>query len=194
MKELRLFPFLVLALLLACRAVGVPGQPRASLVGYDFDGQSPQVPTGDRSAPGHVFIHKYPFTAGGYVTGLSYLNDSDGGSESFVLLILRPQDDGWLVVHYLDIAGDDQPQAKTGVTTIDFPTPLRVEKGDIFGHWQFDYTGPIPMNLEDSAIEGLSFGKSGFIPSDVHPGSVIAREGFSGGRDYFINLLFQSEP
>jgi hypothetical protein len=194
MKKKTLLFVPIFLFLLACRAAFSLGQPRTHLVGYDLWGQSPQVPTGDRSAAGHVFIHKYPFTTDGYVTGVSFLNDSDGGSEVFALLVLRPLDDGWLVVHHLEIEGDDQPPSKTGVTTIHFTTPLSVEKGDVFGHWQFDDTGPIPMNLENHSIDGLSFGKSGFIASDVDTGRIISREGFSGGRDYFINLLFQSAP
>lgn len=192
--KLLLFP-LSLLLLQACNAVApIFKSPTEQVFGFDFSEQVPQIPTGDRSAPTHLFVHKYPFYSDGTITAVTYLNDSDGGSETFVLLILRPTDDGWKVIHHIDIDGDDQPSAKTGVTTIHFETPLNVQKGDIFGHWQLEETGAIPLNDEDLFIEGLSFGKFGISADDIEEGQFISNHGFSGGRDYFINITFQTSP
>ena len=193
-----LFP-LSLLFLLACNAVVSMGRPQTEenlqqVFGFDFSEQVPQISTGDRSAPTHLFVHKYPFYSNGTITGITFLNDSDGGSETFMLLILRPTNGGWKVIHRVDIGGDDQPSAKTGVTTIHFGIPLSVQKGDIFGHWQLEETGPIPLNDENLSIEGLSFGKFGISASETEEGQFIPNQGFSGGRDYFINIIFQTSP
>ena len=67
-------------------------------------------------------------------------------------------------------------------------------KGDIFAHWQLNDTGPIPLNDESSSFEGLSFGKFGISSKEIEKGQVILNENFSGGRDYFINLIFEESP
>ena len=190
---------LSLLFLLACSSLVSVGQPQtdvASLqsIGFDFSGETPQTPTGDRSAATHLFVHKYPFPSTGYVTGVTFLNDSDGGAEPFTLLILRPVSDGWQVIHRVDIEGDDLPPAKTGITSIRFGIPLEVHRGDLFAHWQPDDTGPIPMNDENSSVEGLSFGKVGFHSENLEEGQFILNQNFSGGRDYFINLIFEASP
>ncbi len=194
-------PLLTLAflVLLACRVLAPSSRPQIDrnspqAIGFDFSGQSPAAQTGDRSAATHVFVHKYPFPSSGYITGVTFLNDSDGGAEPFSLLVLRPVSGGWEVVHRIDIEGDDLPPAKTGMTSIHFGNPLEVHRGDLFAHWQPDDTGPIPMNDENSSVEGLSFGKVGFHSEDIEEGQVIPNQGFSGGRDYFINLIFEETP
>jgi hypothetical protein len=198
-KNLLLLPISLL-FLLACTMVSV-GQPQTQTdlntpqaIGFDFSEATPQTPTGDRSAATHLFVHKYPFPSTGYVTGVTFLNDSDGGAEPFTLLILRPVSDGWQVIHRVDIEGDDLPPAKTGITTIRLGIPLEVHRGDLFAHWQPDDTGPIPMNDENSSVEGLSFGKVGFHSENVEEGQFILNQGFSGGRDYFIDLMFEATP
>lgn len=192
---------LSLFLLLACRMLPLLGQPQprtnpdSSLaIGFDFSKQTPQTSTGDRSAAAHLFIHKYPFPSSGSITGVTFLNDSDDGAEMFTLLILRPGSGRWQVVHRVDIQGDDLPPAKTGLTSICFGLPLEVHRGDVFAHWQSDDSGAIPMNDENVSIEGLSFGKVGFSSADIEEGQFILNRGFSGGRDYFINLIFETTP
>ena len=183
--------------LLACNILAPINQlqtdtPRA--VGFDFSGRTPHASTGDRSAATHLFVHKYSFSSTGYVTGITFLNDSDGGTEPFTLLILRPVSGGWEVIHRVDIEGEDMPPAKTGITTIYFGIPLNVKRGDLFAHWQPDDTGPIPLNDENLSEEGLSFGKVGFHTEDIEEGQFILNQDFSGGRDYFINLIFEAAP
>jgi hypothetical protein len=192
MKTKILFFSISIFLLLACNALNPGGLPQdgPQVIGFEFFNQEPGIPTGDRSASTHLFIHKYPFPSDGIVTGVTFLNDSDGGAEMFTLLILRPTSEGWEVIHRVDIEADDMPVSKTGMTTVSFGVALDVKKGDIFAHWQPDDTGPIPMNEENEAVEGLSFGKVGFQSEDVEEGNIISKQGFSGGRDYFITLNF----
>ena len=185
------FFFLLACNILAPFNPSQTGTNSSQAVGFDFSRKAPHSPTGDRSAATHLFVHKYSFPSNGYVTGVTFMNDSDGGAETFTLLILRPVSDGWQVIHRVDIEDDDLPPAKTGITTIQFGIPLEVHRGDIFAHWQPDDTGPIPLNDENSSIEGLSFGKVGFHSEDVEEGQFILNQGFSGGRDYFINLIFE---
>ena len=179
-------------LFLACNILTPINQSQA--IGFDFSGETPHTPTGDRNAATHLFIHKYPFPSTGRVTGITFLNDTDGGTEAFSLLILRPTDDGWEVIHRVDISDEDIPVTKIGSTSIQFEIALDVVKGDLFAHWQPDDTGPIPLNDENSSIEGLSFGKVGFHSEDIEEGQFILNQGFSGGRDYFINLIFEATP
>ena len=162
----------------------------SQIIGFDFAKQTPHIPTGDRNAATHLFVHKYPFPSAGSITGITFLNDTDGGTEAFSLLILRPINEGWMVVHRVDISDEDIPVTKTGNTTIQFETALGVIKGDMFAHWQPDDTGPIPLNDESVSIEGLSFGRFGFNTEDIEEGQIIVNQNFSGGRDYFINLIF----
>lgn len=166
------------------------GNSSSQAIGFDFAKQTPHTSTGDRNAATHLFVHKYPFPSNGRVTGITFLNDSDGGTETFSLLILRPANEGWKVIHRVDISDEDIPVTKTGNTSIHFETALDVIKGDVFAHWQPDDTGPIPLNEEISAVEGLSFGRVGFHAKDIEEGQIIQNQAFSGGRDYFINLIF----
>ena len=94
-------------LFLACNILTPINQSQA--IGFDFSGETPHTPTGDRNAATHLFIHKYPFPSTGRVTGITFLNDTDGGTEAFSLLILRPTDDGWEVIHRVDISDEDIP-------------------------------------------------------------------------------------
>jgi hypothetical protein len=192
MKTKILLLSIFLLFLLACNILAPINQSQA--VGFDFAWKIPHSPTGDRSAATHLFVHKYSFPSNGQVIGVTFLNDSDGGSEPFTLLILRPVSDGWQVIHRVDIEGDDLPPTKTGITTIRFGIQVEVHRRDLFAHWQPDDTGPIPMNDENSSVEGLSFGKVGFHSSDIEEDQFILNQGFSGGRDYFINLIFETTP
>jgi hypothetical protein len=186
-------------ILLACKLFTPIGQPPqdtnpSSAIGFYFSRLTPQETTGDRSAATHLFVHKYPFPSSGYVEGITFLNDSDSGAEPFTLLILHPISDGWMVAHRVDIEGDDLPPARTGITTIRFGISLEVQRGDLFAHWQPDATGPIPLNNENTSVDGLSFGKAGYNSEDIEEGQVILNQDFSGGRDYFLNLIFKEAP
>ena len=196
MKTRMFFLAAVLAISLACSAIAPTSQPQAALqtslsIGYDFSDQMPTYSEGDGAAPNHIFVHKYPFPSDGRVTGIILLNDSDSLEEDFTLLILRPISGGWEVIHRMDISEDDHTSTETGFTTIPLGNSLAVKKGDIFAHWQFSNTGAIPLNEEGSAYEGLSFGKFGLESNDIEQGKIIANENFSGGRDYFVNLIFE---
>lgn len=185
----------ILVISLACSAIAPTSQPQVSTqtslsIGYDFSNQTPTFPEGDGAAPNHIFVHKYPIPSDGFITGVTFLNDSDSLEEDFTLLILHPISGGWEVIHRMDISEDDHISTETGSTTIPFGNPLAVRKGDIFAHWQFSNTGAIPLNDEGSAYEGLSFGKFGLESNDIEQGKIIPNENYSGGRDYFINLIF----
>jgi hypothetical protein len=198
MKKI-LFPALLLFLLLACNVMTSTSPLQTEehsqhSIGFDFSGHEPSIATGDMSAPTHLFVHKYPFPSDGFVTSVTLLNDSDDWPEPFTLLILRPIVGGWKVIHRVNIGEDDQPSANTGLTTIYFGTPLEIKKGDMFAHWQFGGTGPIPLNDDTSSIDGLSFGKFGLSSADIEEGQVLSNQGYSGGRDYFINLSFEATP
>ena len=68
---------------------------------------------GDHAASGHIFIHQYEIPEDGWVSGVFYLNDSEWFraeiQESVTLLILRPTENGWLIVHTVELPADDQP-------------------------------------------------------------------------------------
>jgi hypothetical protein len=162
-------------------------------IGFDFASQSPALPEGDASAPLHLFLHKYQVPNNGFITGVAYLNDRDTASESFDLLILRPDNKDWKVVYRINLS-DDSPPAKTGITVLTLPTPLSVQKNDIFAHWQYEADGAIPLNAENASFDGFSMGQYGFRSADVEIGQRIHKEGFSGQRDYFINIIFTTTP
>lgn len=197
MKRLALFAILFLAVSLSCKAITGAGDsptPQTTteyFIGYDFNEATASFPGGDEAAPMHLFIHKYSIPSDGYISGLILLNDADVLEEGFSLLILHPNQGEWEVVHRVDVDKDDQPAATTGISTIEFGVSLLVREGDIFAHWQLGDTGPIPMNTEETAFEGFSFGKFGFNSADIEVGRVITNNGFSGGRDYFVNLIFE---
>ncbi len=111
----------------------------------------------------------------------------------FDLLILRPTENRWQVLYRVRMS-DDTPPTQTGMTVVPLPAPLAVQKGDIFAHWQDGLSGAIPLNLDDKSVDGLSAGQYGFQSSEVEVGQLIGREGFSGHRDYFINLVFSTNP
>jgi len=162
-------------------------------IGFDFAGQTPAFPEGDASASLHLFLHKYHAPNNGLVSGVIYLNDSDTISESFDLLILRPDNKGWKVIHRINLS-DDSPPAKTGITVLTLPSPLSVQKNDIFAHWQTEADGAIPLNVDNASFDGFSVGQYGFRSADIEIGQHINRDGFSGQRDYFINIFFMTTP
>jgi hypothetical protein len=187
--------FSILALLfLACALPGLITE-KPHLIGFDFNKNKPSVGSGDITATGHIFIHQYEIPADGWVTGYTFLNDTEpNGSEikeTVTLLILRPLAGGWLIIHDLELPPDDIPISKEGTTTVTFESPIKVYAGEIFGHFQGNnQTGPFPINIDDDAIDGLSIGQAGFDTADIQEGKFILSEGFSGSRDYFINLIF----
>ncbi len=179
---------------LACSSITISlnDESPTENVGFDFADRTPSSPAGDTAAGEHLFLHKYPFPSDGYITGIAYLNDSDSTSESFDLLILRPNQDGWDVLYRITLS-DDTPPAETGITLVDLPYPLPVQEGDIFAHWQYDAGGAIPANIEHP-VDGSSAGQHGFGSSAVEIGQKITKYGFSGQRDYFINVIFTTNP
>jgi hypothetical protein len=162
-------------------------------IGFDFASQSPALPEGDASAPLHLFLHKYQVPNNGFITGVTYLNDRDTTSESFDMLILRPDNKDWKVVYRINVS-DDSPPAKTGITVLTLPSPLSVQKNDIFAHWQYEADGAIPLNAENASFDGFSMGQYGFRSDEVEIGQRINKDGFSGQRDYFINIIFTTAP
>lgn len=196
----RLFFFAVFSL--ACSSVTIAvdrdhptGETMTSTqpIGFEFASQSPAFPEGDAAAPLHLFLHKYPVPGDGFISGVTYLNDSDTTSESFDLLILRPDNKDWKVVYRINLS-DDSPPAQTGMTVLTLPSPLPVQKNDIFAHWQYEADGAIPLNAENESFDGFSIGQYGFRSADVEIGQRINRDGFSGRRDYFINIIFTTTP
>jgi len=172
---------------------------QAIQIGFDFTNRTPEGSAGDDAAPNHLFVHNYPFPSTGYITGVIYLNDkelfgSPEVSEPITLLILRPVADGWMVIHRFKILDDESPPTKGGITTFKLESPLPVEKGDIFAHWQLEASaGSIPLNGDKTSIDGLSSGDFGFNSEDIEEGKVISGR-FTGRRDYFINVIFQPIP
>lgn len=169
---------------------------KTALVGYDLTHRNPVSPDGDRKASTHVFIHNYPMPNDGTISGVMYMNDTDEIPETITLLLLHPINGGWKVVHSFSLPEDDLPPATSGFVSLELNTPLPVEKGDLFAHWQpeSEPTGPIPFNPDGSSHEGLSVGKFGFNLEDVSPGQTIPNAGFTGQRDYFINVIFKPKP
>lgn len=165
----------------------------AQQVGFDFINQIPEFSEGDTSASLHLFMHKYHIPDKGYITEVAYLNDSDTISESFDLLILRFDNKGWEVIHRINLS-DDSPPAKTGTTVVTLPDSLSVLKNDIFAHWQPDTGGAIPLNADAAVFDGFSVGQYGFHSTDIEIGQHINNNGFSGQRDYFINIIFSASP
>lgn len=201
-QALPVFWILLIVSLLACRSVSVliegssplsaPAAPTQQ-IGFDYSEQIPELPKGDNSARRHLFLHEYPMPSHGFITGIIYVNDSDKAVETFDFLVLHPNEDGWKVIYRMSVS-DDNPPSQTGTTTINFSSPLAVQKNDIFAHWQDNPNGAIPLNTDDESIDGFSLGQYGFQASDVEVGRQIDVNGFSGHRDYFINVLFSTKP
>jgi hypothetical protein len=40
-------------------------------------------------------------------------------------------------------------------------------------------------------MDGFSIGQAGFSEEDIVVGNLISTQGFTGRRDYFINLIFR---
>lgn len=195
MKSIIIFLIALFATSLACEKTAPKELSNLQRqIGFNFADRKPSNPDGDLGAQSHLFVHKYPLPADGFITGIAYLNDSDEAPENITLLILRPANGEWKVIHRVDFSADDSPAAKTGMTISMFGVPLAVKQGDMFAHWQADQTGPIPLNLENSAFDGSSFGQFGFSTEEIEEGRIISNQNFSGGRDYFINLIFEETP
>lgn len=193
------FTFLIV-LSLACSSITIsiddnppPSKPSAQTrqIGFNFWGQVPSSPKGDLSARRHLFLHEYSMPSDGFINGIMYLNDSDKAVEQFDLLILRPNDDGWKVVYRIHVS-DDSPSAQTGTTVVKLSSSLTVQKNDIFAHWQDTPNGAIPLNTDDSSVDGFSVGQYGFQSFHVEVGQQIDIDGFLGERDYFIALMFST--
>ncbi len=138
-------------------------------------------------------MHRYPVPADGFITEFVYLNDSDTASESFDLLVLHPADNAWSVIYRINLSDDVTP-AQTGMSMVNLPYPLPVQKDDIFAHWQSEAGGAIPLNLDQMSADGLSAGQYGFQSAEIEVGQQIEHEGFSGQRDYFVNIIFTTTP
>jgi len=173
---------------------------QAVMVGFDFSGKTPEFPTGDLGAPLHLFIHDYTMPYAGFATSVTFRNDSDttSGDQPISLLILSPVTGGWNVANRVDLSDSIFNHGVPGDTTYLLPTALSVSQGDIFAHWQDQGPGPIPLNIPaDDAINpyyGSSNGQYGFNSNDIDQGDFIANAGFTGARDYFINLNLTSVP
>ena len=176
------------------------GSEQAERIGFNFTNRTPESLEGDTGAPDHIFIHMYPIPGPGFITGVTYLNDNELShpevSETITLLVLRPATRGWRVIHRVTLPDDDHPPTTKGITTLKLDSSLPVEKGDVFAHWQPGArpTGPIPLNGDSSSIDGLSVGKFGFISADIELGQNITDSGFTGSRDYFMNIIFEPTP
>jgi hypothetical protein len=197
-KRIILLAALISLISLACRfSDGMDGRIyHAIYFGFDLESDSPQDFGGDHAASGHIFIHQYEIPEDGWVSGVFYLNDSEWFraeiQESVTLLILRPTENGWLIVHTVELPADDQPITRTGTTTVYFENLLQVKKGDIYGHFQGENpTGPFPLSIDEDTKDGLSVGKAGFIQADIKKGNFLPNEGFTGERDYYFNLIYQ---
>lgn len=166
---------------------------RTEPIGFDFVNRTPESPEGDEGAPNHVFVHQYPMPEDGLITGVIYLNDTDEVSEIIDLLILRSVRRGWEVIHRVALPADDRPPAISGFSTLELDSAISVMKGDVFAHWQPEArpTGPIPLSIDRASIDGLSIGKFGFSSAEVQVGEVIRDSGFTGQRDYSMNVIFK---
>lgn len=196
-----IFVLVLITFALACKLPSEVTENQKSLftyIGFSLDKTTPNSPTGDESAAGHVFIHNYPMTHDGWVSSLIHINDHEPDlvekHEVITILILRPEPGGWRIINSIDLEPDDNPISIGGFSTITFD-PIPVKTGDVFGHFQDELspTGPIPLNLDSSSTEGWSVGKAGFAKKDIFPGNLIENNGFSGSRDYYINLMFNPD-
>lgn len=171
----------------------------SQLIGFDYSNKVPEQTSGDTAAASHIFIHNYPFPSDGWLTGITYLNDSEMGNieqqEEIFILVLRPENRIFRIVYRQEIMMDDLLQEVSGVTRVVFPQPLKVKKGDLLAHWQptNQTGGPIPLNLDEDAGLGFTSGKASFQFEDTSAGKTIDPEGFSGCRNYFLQAIFQPE-
>ena len=85
------------------------------------------------------------------------------------MLLLRPDNNGWKIIYRINLSDDNTP-AKTGITILNFPYPLAVQKEDIFAHWQAGEKGAIPFNTEDLSHDGFSVGQYGFRSEEIEIG------------------------
>jgi hypothetical protein len=165
-------------------------------IGFDYKGLIPEYYSGDTGAAGYIFIHQYPMPFDGNLTWVEYKNDAEPDAieirEEVFLLVLRPVNGGYRVIYRQELLQDDITPRWDGVTRVLFDQPLEVMRGDLIAHWQPDGQegGPIPMNIDDNSIEGRSIGKPGFQFHDTDPGKLLLPDGFSGQRDYFMQVQF----
>ena len=197
-----IFFAILMVLSLACQSVTVAIDNNSPVsesvvstqqIGFDFTEQVPSFPKGDISARRHLFLHEYSMPSNGSVIGIIFCNDSDKAVETFDLLVLRPNDDGWKVIYRMSLS-DDTPPTQTGTTAVNLPSPWAVQKNDVFAHWQDSPNGAIPLNIESESVDGFSVGQHDFQSSEVEVGEQIDINGFSGPRDYFINVVFSTNP
>jgi hypothetical protein len=166
-------------------------------IGFSFKNRVPQVRSGDVAAGSHLFIHQYAIPEDGEITAIAYLDDSEASpleiQEEVIILLLRPEPGGLRIVERVEILSDELTPSKSGVILYPLEKPLQVKKGDLFGHWQkLDLpTGPFPLNVEMGSMDGFSIGQAGFSEEDIVVGNLISTQGFTGRRDYFINLIFR---
>lgn len=171
----------------------------STFLGYDFSQKEPELSGGDQTAAGHLFIHQYPFAKNGLVSGIKYKQDKETLSleipESVYLLILHPEPGGLRITQLIQIPPDDQPPANDGIATYYFPDPVKVRQGDVFGHWHpaDQQTGPFPLNTDSFSSDGKTIGQHGFTWMDVQPGTLLPLGGFTGRRDYYLNVVFTPE-
>ena len=161
-------------------------------IGFNYSGKTAALPQGDESANGHVFIHFYPMPADGLINGLIYQNDADEVPESVTLLTLRSEKQGWRVINRVVLPADDTPARTSGFSVLTFDPPLPVRQGDVVAHWhpKTQPGGPFMLNVDQTAVDGLSTGQANFDSEDVEVGRIFTDNGFSGKRDYFFNVLF----
>lgn len=169
---------------------------KSTYIGFDFSERKPELLSGDQTAAGHLFIHQYPFDEDGYLNGIRTVQDKEPLTleipESTYFVILHPELGGLRITHLIKIPPDDQPPSSESIDIYNFPEPIKVRKGDVYGHWHpADCpTGQIPLNTDSTSIEGKTMGKAGFEWMDVQPGNLVSLENFSGRRDYYLNVIF----
>jgi hypothetical protein len=172
--------------------------PKEQRIGFSFKGRIPQVQSGDMAAGSHLFIHQYAIPQDGEITAVAYLNDTEPLQfeipERVYILLLRPEVGGLRVVERIELPTDELTATDSGVIIYRLEKPLVVRKGDLFGHWQMVdlQTGPFPLNIEMGSVDGFSIGQAGFTEKDTEVGTLINTSGFTGRRDYFINLIFRA--
>jgi len=179
----------------------IPGwriHPSEQSIGFSFKNRVPQVRSGDMAAGSHLYIHQYAIPEDGEITAIAYLDDSEATpleiQEEVYILLLRPESNGLRIIERVKIRSDELTPSKSGVILYPLEKPLQVKKGDLFGHWQkLDLpTGPFPLNVEMGSMDGFSIGQAGFSINDIEVGNIVSTQGFTGRRDYFINLIFRS--
>ncbi len=173
--------------------------PKNTYLGYDFSQKKPELAGGDQAASGHLFIHQYPFQEDGSLVGIRYIQDKETLGleipESSFFVVLHPEPGGLRITHLIKISPDDQPPSNASVAVFNFPEPVKVRQGDVYGHWHpaDSPTGQFPLNTDATSMDGLTIGQHGFEWMDVQPGNMVSLDGFTGRRDYYLNVIFTAE-